>query len=506
MLPLVVRKVDDTVYSELVEEYIDTYGEEPSVEQKNAWKKLVSLLDGIEFPSVWEYPISDGRADIIFTGKDRALVVEAKGWRRVKKVDMDIVEADGQLHLDPCYQLTDYVTKLNFFHSSGVKFYGLLFLYNTSDYSSECKTIREIDELKDELKSMAPGDPDTIVKGKLRLNKTFVDFVETIKERKQEDLAKALLPYGYGLSEKQAIILKRVMDALERGERKNFLIRGNSGSGKSLLAVTIFLEGLSRGYFSFLSYVNNRLLNVVRQALGHEVSTFIRFYSTGIKGYPGIGEEGFEDWFRGQFGERQIDLIVFDEAQRMREDVIRRSPKGRVNVYFYDDQQVLLDNEAGTRENFLKHLKDVEEYDLYTVLRAPKDYVEFVRSILEGRPSHLPDFEFRVFSDIEDMLRELGKKKEEGRRVALVCAFTESDRGLRIGYPLPSGLDLYKSKDVRVTWLMDPKTEYPRYWTGKLDPLKYCSSVYGAQGFDAEYVGVVWGRDFVWRDGGGVDF
>ncbi len=46
---------------------------------------------------------------------------------------------------------------------------------------------------------------------------------------------------------------------------------------------------------------------------------------------------------------------------------------------------------------------------------------------------------------------------------------------------------------------MDEKTEYPAYWMGKLDPLSYCASVYGAQGFEVEYVGVVWGRDLIWR-------
>lgn len=35
---------------------------------------------------------------------------------------------------------------------------------------------------------------------------------------------------------------------------------------------------------------------------------------------------------------------------------------------------------------------------------------------------------------------------------------------------------------------------------GKLEPLKYCTSIYGAQGFEAEYVGVIWGRDLIWRD------
>jgi len=83
----------------------------------------------------------------------------------------------------------------------------------------------------------------------------------------------------------------------------------------------------------------------------------------------------------------------------------------------------------------------------------------------------------------------------------------------RIGYPLCkrynprtgeleySDLDIYKGKGIKIYWLMHEKEEYPRYWMGELDPLEYRASVYGAQGFEAEYVGVVWGRDLIWRDG-----
>jgi hypothetical protein len=49
------------------------------------------------------YPIFTERADVIFVGKDKVLVVEAKGWRRVRKVGGNVVEADGELHEDPCY-------------------------------------------------------------------------------------------------------------------------------------------------------------------------------------------------------------------------------------------------------------------------------------------------------------------------------------------------------------------------------------------------------------------
>ncbi|MFP3234730.1 MAG: DNA/RNA helicase domain-containing protein [Sulfolobaceae archaeon] len=412
--------------------------------------------------------------------------------------------------------------------SSNIKFEGVLFLYNTSNYSSsECKVIRDVSGLKKELDKFPPGDlkdARKIVEGKLELKNTFIQLVRELKDEKLEDLSKALLSKGYGLTEDQMKVKSEVFDALENSKEEkkkvNFLTRGASGSGKSLLAVTLYLEALSRGYTTILAYKNNRLINTVRKALGEKLSSFIMFYSTGRKNPVGVGEKGFEEWFAEKFSGRGIDLIIFDEAQRMIENVIKNSPRGKVNVYFYDDSQVLIGDEAGTRDNFLKYLTNVREYELPPPVREPNQYLDFVKRILEGVKGNPGNFDFRIFDDITDMLNELENRRKEGsRKIALVRSFTESEgdtkdktswesiKNIRIGYPLQSGFDLYKGvkfkgEQLKIKWLMDERVEYPRYWNGELNPLKYCSSVYGAQGLEADYVGVVWGRDLIWRNNG----
>jgi len=522
VLPVILERVTPKAYDNIISHYEETFNEKPTVEQRNAWKKLLDLLSTISppHPIILEYPIFTERADVIFVDKDKALVVEAKGWRHVKKIGDNVVEADGELHEDPCYQLNNYVNKLNLFHSSNIKFEGVLFLYNTMDYSSsECKILRNVNELNEELDKFPPGsleDASKIVEGKLELKETFIQLVRKLKEEKLKDLSKALLSKGYGLTEDQMKVMNAVFEALKKGEKVNFLIRGASGSGKSLLAVTLYLEGLSRGYTTILAYKNNRLINTVRKALGEKLSSFIMFYSTGRREPPGVGEKGFDDWFTKKIGNLNIDLVIFDEAQRMTEEVIKISPKGKVNVYFYDDSQVLIGNEAGTRENFLKLLSNVREYELPSPVREPTQYLDFVRKILEGVKGNPGNFDFRIFDNIVDMLNELENKRG---KIALICSFTESEgdakektswesiKNIRIGYPLQSSFDLYKGvkfkgEELKIKWLMDEKTEYPRYWNGELDPLKYCASVYGAQGFEADYVGVVWGRDLIWRNKG----
>ena len=95
--------------------------------------------------------------------------------------------------------------------------------------------------------------------------------------------------------------------------------------------------------------------------------------------------------------------------------------------------------------------------------------------------------------------------------MALIAAFTESPgdlykrishKNLRIGYPLYSELDIYKNLNKKIYWLMDPKKDYVPFWVkGESNKLEKCASIYGCQGFETDFAGIIWGRDFVFRNG-----
>ncbi len=45
------------------------------------------------------------------------------------------------------------------------------------------------------------------------------------------------------------------------------------------------------------------------------------------------------------------------------------------------------------------------------------------------------------------------------------------------------------------------KSEYVNFWVrGKSNFLDQIASIYGAQGFESDYVGIIWGRDLLFRD------
>ena len=491
VLPIISIPERLDVY-DLVKEYEATYGEKPKHEQINAWKSSLDFLiqAGIKAPVIAELPIFGERADFVFVNDTRGLVVEMKGWRDIKVINDFIVEADGREEVNPCYQLENYVNKLNYFHSSKVKFDGVVVAYNAVNLPSlPCEVITDPKELKEKVEKYLPSKDERIrevINGKFYIKDSLVELLKAHGKEMLNNASKVLLSRGYGLDENQVKLVSEVLSALEKGEERTFLVKGESGSGKTLVALTLLFEGLKRKYRTVLAYKNNRLLNTLRHIL-RPVRGAIMFYSTG-RGF-GVAEEGFD---------QDVDLAIFDEAQRMKEDNIRIAMKrGRVRVFFYDESQILIGEEAGTRENFLKYAKgEVKEYTLPTSYREDRNYLEWVRNLLWGNPLRAEDLgiEVKVFDDIIDLLSSLEKKEDR----ALICAFTETD-GEKVKERIGPSVNIYKDANIHVEWLMDERKEYPRYWSTKKRELNKCASVYGAQGFEAEYVGVVWGRDLIWR-------
>ena len=556
-LPLVVYldecsagagRLAEELSSELYRAVEKYYGAPPRLEEVAAWRgeleALLEELHGTPYVLLLEYPVLGGiaRTDAILLGRGSALVVEAKGWRSLRIIDEVAAEADLGVVPNPCYQLESYVYKLRCLYPFGdrVKISGAVYAYRShTRWGIPCRLVLrgELRGLAEEVLGEGPREEDV----RVFLEDGFLlrkDLVAALSQALGEGVDKALkemLSSGYGLAGVQAEIVVEALDALRSGERRAFLVEGASGSGKTLVALSLFLAALARGYRAVLGYVNNRLVNVlrivVRDALrgrgGEAVHGLIGFSQVGgRRGRRGLCEP------QSRYGD--VDLLVVDEAQRLTRDAVKTcfTRPARVIVAFYDDRQVLLGNEAGTgralEEAARASGRRVERRLLPSPVRVPRGHLEMVESLLWGGPSRSGPLTVRIYDHIEDMLRSLEAEWRRGRRIALICAFTESEgdksdplswgstRNIRIGYPLQSGFDRYKGLGLRVKWLMDPKREYPRYWTQRFDqlaklyendpaapkpfsPVHVCSSVYGAQGMEAEVVGVVWGRDLVWR-------
>ncbi len=494
---------------QITENYYRIFSQRPTISLSQSWSGSIDILkksvaDGIPVIIEYIFPIGLERVDFILVGSGRALLIEMKGWKEYEELNEYVVSTDLGMQPPPCYQAENYLSKFQNFHSAGkdMNFDSCVMMYHTTD-GKDCQIFYSPEELSRKISPIRenPGnreDVEKIIEGHFVFSKPLIDFVKMNKDRLLESPSRALQGSGLGLSSDQSVAVGRVLLNLRKGESTVYLIRGTMGSGKTLVALTMLFTAVSQGFHALLGYRNNRLINTLRKSVDPRVRDLLQFYSTGFYG-TGIGEPNFRD----SFIKDGLDLVIYDEAQRMTKSVIELSMiRSPVSVYFFDEEQILLGDEQGTRDNFLQiaraHGKNVVEIELNGIYRVRdgRRYDIFLRSLLSGSPEKVSfDYDFRCYSDLSLLLKELEMHSKKGEKVALVASFTESEgRKVKV-----------RIREPHIEWLMDPKTEYPAYWIDQVDVLKKCASVYGSQGFEADFVGVIWGKDLVWRNGWKID-
>ncbi len=510
----------------LANKYRELFHVSPGLYLYNSWKSsiayLYNLIKALNSKGiVLEYIIPAGgeRADAIFVGNTVSpslMIIEMKGWRTMEIVDDYSVIADNKKEVNPAYQVLNYSGKIKY-SIEGIENFNInsmVILYNILNHNKSMDGIYSGNEqeliIKELKKNLDPGfDPRTLatfVNARYRQNINLFEAVRKYHLDIKNGAMKALASEGYGLYSEQLEPYLEIINDLLTGTPGNYIIHGGPGSGKSLIALNLLLRSSAMGKQSVLSYRNNRMVASLRKLLdsiSSGMSTLIKYYSTGRPGNPGVAEDKFPVHY---------DIAIFDESQRMTVKNIENAGKvADISVFFYDDSQILGTREQGTQSNFLKYLENPHEITLKGLYRNGNEYGEFVNKLLEGVSTIYPEpYDLQYFSDIEGLINALKTKIDHGKKSALVASFTEakgnihdinSQDNIRIGNKIPSGFNLYAGTGIEIRWLMDPKKEYAPFWVGgESNKLEKCASVYGAQGFEADYTGVIWGRDLVRRD------
>ncbi|MHB1709690.1 MAG: DNA/RNA helicase domain-containing protein [Thermoplasmataceae archaeon] len=491
----------------------------------NSWsaeiRYLKGTLNGISGSIILEYriPGSGERADVVVVseGADKnAVVIEMKGWMKANRKDAFIYQTDQKpsYQVNPVYQLLNYIGKIRYTSSSGSEFKldGKVVMYNVDRNTREEIIVFRSEErkLQSYLKSListvdADGNGHTFVNSSYRQNKALFDAIREHYQDLRNGAMEALVDKGFGLYVDQLSVYNRLVEAIEKNDGGEFLIEGGPGSGKTMIAIELLLKSLSMNKQSVLCYRNNRMVESLRKlfaTIDRGLDGVIKYFSTGRPNNPGVAEKGWNT---------KLDLAIFDEAQRMTLENIQLAGKAaRNSVFFFDERQILSKTEQGTSANFREAYPNATVMKLNGLYRNGIEYGNFVESLLnsESEFSAIRDYEIDYFDDLGEMISELKTRQTIGK-TAMVASFTESKgdsknkkslENVRVGYPLSSGFDFYKNSGITIKWLMDPKKDYAPFWVdGQSNKLETCASVYGSQGFEADYVGVIWGRDLVRR-------
>jgi DUF2075 family protein len=184
----------------------------------------------------------------------------------------------------------------------------------------------------------------------------------------------------------------------------------------------------------------------------------------------------------------------------------------KVSVFFIDDLQVVRPGEAGSAELIRAAAKgvgaDLKEYQLEAQFRcAGSDaFVNWVDNTLGIRPTanqiwNRKDeaFDFRIFRSVEALDLAIRERSTPGSSARLTAGFCWPwSKALSDG----SLVDDVVIGNFRRPWNAKPESKrlaagIPKapLWAHEPGGINQVGCIYTAQGFEFDYVGVIWGRD-----------
>jgi uncharacterized protein len=540
--------------TQLSERFFEEFRYRPPTSEVHSWQNsLRAMADVLRLADLTDQgilvelqlPLTSRRLDCLVTGSDRergdgAVVVELKQWSEVGRsnvtdcvtVDMGGRERD---RLHPSRQVERYQRYLQDTHPAfsdgAIGLDACAYLHNarydptsplldpafaTLVASHPAFAGDQVDDMATFLDARISG-PDEgdilerIANTAFRPHKRLLDHVAKVIRNEPTFI----------LLDEQLVafnaILDEVLSAGEGAQPVAFLIEGGPGTGKSVIAVNLVAELSAKGKRSIYATGSKAFTENLRQRVGSRAGALFNYF----RNLASMSEP--------------FDVVILDEAHRIREvSTSRFTPlkdrtgkpqieeildAGRVSVFFIDDRQVVRPGEVGSTELIRRAAGQREiplrEYPLEAQFRAngSDSFIQWVDNTLgvARTPQVLwqadDPFDFRVVDTVTELERLIRVQHEAGASARLVAGFCWPWSN-----PLPSG-DLVADVvvgDWRRPWnaraeagRLAPGIPKSDYWATETGGIEQVGCVYTAQGFEFDYVGVIVGRDLVYRPGQG---
>lgn len=350
----------------------------------------------------------------------------------------------------------------------------------------------------------------------VKVSKTLFNQVETAI--KSND--------AWVLLEEQKLVFNSILDLIRKrdGEKHLVLVHGGPGTGKSAIAMQL-MGALSRSKIPCVHVTNSSSFTTVTRSL--VMSPRDRVWgSTAVKGLFRLSH----NWVKSK---AVFDVAICDEAHRFRKkttffpNLVSMRPQAEelmesigVTVAFIDEKQILRREEQGTRAYFQESASNVGippqnihgPFFLEAQFRCAGNdhFVKSLDSVLydqKASPFSHDRFEFAVVNSIEELESRMTVELNAGYSTRLVAGFCWPWSKPKPDGSLVSDVVIgdwsrpwNRMAKTGVTYSAD-QHPYTLWARRKEDQLSEVGCIYSCQGFEFEYVGVIWGRDLVWRNG-----
>ena len=550
--------VHNAIAHRLAEAFEIHYRYKPSPSEFQSWQNsLRSFSDvlregGLNDQGIileYQLPLSSKRLDAIVTGRDatrdRAVIVELKQWNTSELGSSDDLLRTwiGGNHRDvlhPSVQANQYRRYLEDMHEvfhaddSKIALEACAYLHNYRPapldplFNERSDAVRklapvftsgDVAKLAEHLSyRLSGGDGERVMgrvaKSRYRPAKKLLSHVSNVIKEEP----------AFVLLDEQMVVFSQVLAAVESAMTDNrkhiFLVHGGPGTGKSVLALNLLGVLSGKGYNAQHATGSKAFTRTLQRIVGGQAAQQFRYFNN-----------------FGLAGPNAVDVLLCDEAHRIRSTSNHRFTKvhhrserpqiqeiieaARVSVFFVDDQQVVRPNEIGSskliREAAASNHAVLHESSLETQFRCAgsEGFVGWVDNTLEIRKTanilfdqSQETFEFGILDSpeaLEVLIREKAGAGNTSRLVAGYC------------WPWSNQLDEkgQLAKDVKIgaferAWNARPDmTSLPAgvpkadFWAHEPGGMEQVGCIYTAQGFEFDYVGVIWGRDLRYLPGTG---
>ena len=537
------------IAEKLKEAFFSYYRYQPAPAEVNSWRNsLRAMKDVLEISELhdhgvlleYQLPLSSKRIDCILCGRDdneadEAVVVELKQWERCEPAEADKlvrswVAGRNRELLHPSVQVGQYRQYLEDSHSAfhetanPVRLSSCSYLHNYLIHKDDPIVAPKFEgALKDSplfgedgadalaayLKTrlaLGQGQPvlQRVEESRFRPSRKLMDHVATtIKSRSP-----------WILLDEQLVVFEQIRATVKSGlfgrQKQVVIVRGGPGTGKSVLALNLMAELMRDGRNAHYATGSKAFTETLWEVMGSRTRAAFKYFNSYAKAEH-----------------NEIDVLICDEAHRIRKTsdsrFTRREDRStkpqvreildaaKVSVFFVDDRQVVRPNEIGSSEYIRQSATAanavVSDYELEVQFRcAGSDgFINWVENTIGVRKTAnviwdgSDGFDFRIVGSPEELDKMIRERAGEGYTARVSAGFCWAWSKPKVDGTL---VDDVVIGDFKRPWNAKPDSGglapgVPSASLWATDPrgLEQLGCVYTVQGFELDYLGVIWGRD-----------
>jgi len=545
--------IEDTTQNQIAEKmkatFFDYFRSNPSPSEVMSWRNSLRAMSLVLMSSLlndhgvlleYQLPLTSKRLDFLICGKDshaidNAIIIELKQWEKcqVAEGENEVITYVGGGYrevLHPAAQVGQYKGYLQDTHTA---FYDGTSPINLSacSYLHNYRFVPEDALFAEKYRKLIENCPvfteDDVAKLKTFLtnrltNGDGLSVLKRVEESKYRPSKKLMEHVGsvikgiheYVLLDEQLVVYDKVLNEARKGfhdkQKCALIIRGGPGTGKSVIAINLMADLSRENYKAHYATGSKAFTETLRKIIGTRGSIQFKYFNS-----------------YGQAEPNSVDVIISDEAHRIRKtsnsrytrkDLRSVQPQideliraAKVSVFFIDDDQIVRPDEIGSvsyiKDAALRHNCTLFEYELEAQFRCSGSdaFVNWINNTLGiKRTANIlwegnEQFDFQIVDTPQHLGEIILEKVKEGHTGRVTAGFCWP-----WSYPDENGylLDDVVIGDFRRPW--DAKHDAKKLakgipsaslWAYDPNGIGQVGCVYTAQGFEFDYIGVIFGPD-----------